>query len=75
MGKFALKKPYSSLVTGVTGILLQRLFNVGHFIEQYIMYMVHVFIHVLIVYKVLTICFLLLFVYYRLVNIANTNNR
>jgi hypothetical protein len=44
----------------------------GHFIEQYIMYMVHIFIHVLIVYEVFTICFLLLFVYYRLVNIANT---
>jgi hypothetical protein len=47
MGKFALKKPYYSLVTGVTGILLQRLFNAGHFIEQYIMYMVHKFIYVL----------------------------
>jgi hypothetical protein len=67
-GKICLEKPYSSLVIGVTGISLQQLFNAGHFIEQYI-------IHVLIVYEVITICFLLLFVYYCLVNIANTKNR
>jgi hypothetical protein len=45
------------------GILLSNIFD---------MYMVHIFIRVLIVYEVITICFLLLFVYYRLVNIVNT---